>query len=223
LGRREEDFVRAIAAGRTWKEAAGDAGLSEERAAAFLESVAVFAGSVTAPMEFGLPKDGDGGSPGDDSTTTSASRKPYTEVVIYTDGASKGNPGPSGAGGVILTPDGETIEEFREHLGRTTNNVAEYEAVRIGLARALALGARHVTVRLDSELVANQLTGRYKVKDTKLIDRYLKVGQLLSRLDSVRFETIPREKNGRADKLANTGALAASTVRGPGQHEDRTE
>jgi len=206
LGRREEDFVRAIRDGRTWREAADDAGLSEERAAAFLESIAAFAGSVTAPMEFGLPKEGDGGSPGGGDKTTSASRKSYAEVVIYTDGASKGNPGPSGAGGVILTPDGETIEEFREHLGVTTNNVAEYEAVRIGLARALAVGARHVTVRLDSELVANQLTGRYKVKDTKLIDRYLKVGQLLSRLESVKFETIPREKNARADRLAHTGA-----------------
>ncbi len=207
MGRREEDFVRAIRDGRTWKEAADDAGLSEERAAAFLESVATFAGSVTAPMEFGLPKEGDGGSPGGgDNSATAASRHPYTEVVIYTDGASKGNPGPSGAGGVILTPEGETIEEFREHLGRTTNNVAEYEAVRIGLARALALGARRVTVRLDSELVSNQLSGRYKVKDTKLIDRYLKVGQLLSRLDSVKFETIPREKNTRADRLAQTGA-----------------
>ncbi len=206
MGRREEDFVRALAAGRTWKEAACDAGLSESRAAAFLESIAGFAGSVTAPLEFGLPKEGAGGSPGGDNSATAAYRQPYTEVVIYTDGASRGNPGPSGAGGVILTPDGETIEEFREHLGRTTNNVAEYEAVRIGLARALALGARRVTVRLDSELVSNQLSGRYKVKDTKLIDRYLKVGQLLSRLDSVRFETIPREKNTRADRLAQTGA-----------------
>ena len=165
MGRREEDFVRAIAAGRTCKEAALDAGLSVERAAAFLESVATFAGSVTAPMEFGLPKEGDAGSPGAGETVTTApitatSGQPHTEVVIYTDGASKGNPGPSGAGGDILTPDGETIEEFHEYLGRTTNNVAEYEAVRIGLARALALGARRVTVRLDSELVANQLTGR---------------------------------------------------------------
>ena len=84
--------------------------------------------------------------------------------------------------------------------------VAEYEAVRIGLARALALGARRVTVRLDSELVSNQLSGRYKVKDTKLIERYLEVGQLLSRLDSVKFETIPREKNARADRLAQIGA-----------------
>lgn len=202
MGRREEDFVRAIAAGRTWKQAARDAGLPEERAAAFLESVARFAGSVTAPMEFGLPEEGDAGSPG----AGAAPRQSYAEVVIYTDGASKGNPGPSGAGGVIMTPDGETIEEFREHLGRTTNNVAEYEAVRIGLARALALGARRVTVRLDSELVSSQLSGRYKVKDTKLIERYLKVGQLLSRLDSVTFETIPREKNARADRLAHTGA-----------------
>ncbi|MEA3408977.1 MAG: hypothetical protein U9Q95_01370, partial [Candidatus Eisenbacteria bacterium] len=129
MGRREEDFVRAIAAGRTCKEAALDAGLSMERAVAFLESVATFAGSVTAPMEFGLPNEGDAGSLGAGETTTTVpttsatSGQPHTEVVIYTDGASKGNPGPSGAGGVILTPDGETIEEFHEHLGRTTNNV----------------------------------------------------------------------------------------------------
>jgi ribonuclease HI len=201
LGRREEGFVRAIAAGATWKDAARDVGLPEKRAAAFLESVATFAGCVSAPMEFGLP-DGDG--TGRASGGAAASR--HEEVVIYTDGASRGNPGPAGAGGVILTPSGETIEEFREHLGRTTNNVAEYEAVRIGLVRALALGARRVTVRLDSELVSNQLTGRYKVKDSKLIDRYLEVVKLLSRLDSVRFETIPREKNDRADRLAQTGA-----------------
>jgi ribonuclease HI len=203
LGRREEGFVRAIAAGRTWKEAAREAGLAEDRAAAFLESVACFAGAVSAPMEFGLP-DGDAGHDGPGRPGSSS--KHIEEVVIYTDGASKGNPGPAGAGGVILTPDGETVEEFREHLGRTTNNVAEYEAVRIGLTRALALGARRVTVRLDSELVANQLAGRFKVKDTKLIDRYLEVERLLSRLDSVRFETIPREKNARADRLAQTGA-----------------
>ena len=106
-------------------------------------------------------------------------------------------------------------EELRRRLGdewgvavslNNLGNVAEYEAVRIGLTRALALGARRVTVRLDSELVANQLAGRFKVKDTKLIDRYLEVERLLSRLDSVRFETIPREKNARADRLAQTGA-----------------
>ena len=108
---------------------------------------------------------------------------------------------------MILTPSGETIAEFREHLGRATNNVAEYEAVRIGLERALALGARRVTARLDSELVAYQLSGIYKVKDTKLIKKYLEVEQLLSRLDSVKFEAIPREKNTRADKLAQAGAL----------------
>jgi ribonuclease HI len=191
-----------MAAGATWKDAARHAGITEARAAAFLESIATFAGSVSAPMQFGLP-DGDGA---DRADAGGAAAPRHDEVVIYTDGASKGNPGPAGAGGVILTPSGETIEEFREYLGRTTNNVAEYEAVRIGLVRALALGARRVTVRLDSELVSNQLTGRYKVKDTKLLDRYLEVVQLLSRLDSVRFETIPREKNDRADRLAQTGA-----------------
>jgi ribonuclease HI len=195
LGRKEEGFVRALAAGATWKEAARKAGLPEDRAAAFLESVAQFAGAVSAPMEFGLP---DGGE---------AAGERHEELVIYTDGASKGNPGPAGAGGVILTPSGETVEEFREHLGEVTNNVAEYEAVRIGLTRALALGAKRVTVRLDSELVSNQLSGAYKVKDPKLIDRYLEVERLLGRLESVSFETIPREKNERADRLAQNGAL----------------
>jgi ribonuclease HI len=203
LGRREEGFVRAIAAGRTWKEAAREAGLPEDRAAAFLESVACFAGSVSAPMEFGLP-DGDAGH--DRSGRGSDAANPIEEVVIYTDGASKGNPGPAGAGGVILTPDGETVDEFREYLGRATNNVAEYEAVRIGLTRALALGATRVTLRMDSELVANQLAGRFRVKDRKLLDRYLEIERLLARLESVRFETIPREKNARADRLAQTGA-----------------
>ncbi|MBN2564663.1 MAG: ribonuclease HI family protein [Candidatus Eisenbacteria bacterium] len=127
-------------------------------------------------------------------------------MVLYTDGASKGNPGPSGAGGVIMTGDGTVLEEFHVHLGSVTNNVAEYEAVRIGLSRALAHGARRLVVRLDSELVANQLSGRFKVKDRKLIDQYLKVGELLSQLDSVRFEAIPREENTRADMLAQAGA-----------------
>jgi ribonuclease HI len=193
MGRREEAFIRSILAGSTWTEAALEAGLAEDKARSFLESVAGFAGAVTAQMGFGMPED-------DEKAAE------HEELVVYTDGASNGNPGPSGAGGVIMTPAGDTLLEFHEHLGTTTNNVAEYEAVRFGLTKALELGARRVTVRLDSELVANQLTGRYKVKDRKLIDRYLEVGKLLSRLESVSFEAIPREQNSRADRLAQVGA-----------------
>jgi ribonuclease HI len=193
VARRDEAFVRSLMAGRTMSEAAREAGLPEERARSFLESVARFAGSVGTPAEFVSPQPGGGSGL-------------HSDLVVYTDGASNGNPGPSGAGGVIMTEAGTIVEEFHVHLGRQTNNVAEYEAVRIGLSKALAHGAKRVTVRLDSELVANQLSGRFKVKDSKLIEQYLKVGALLSQLDSVTFEAIPREENARADMLAQAGA-----------------
>jgi len=198
MGRKEEAFVRALIGGLTFADAAHEAGLPEDRARRFLESVAGFAGTVGSVFEFGAP----------DARKDTGNE--VSEVVIHTDGASLGNPGPSGAGGVITTPSGEVVEEFHEHIGHATNNVAEYEAVRIGIARALEHGARRVLVRLDSELVARQLSGRYKVKDKKLIDAYLRVGELLSRLDEVQFQTIPREENARADALAKMGARSGS-------------
>jgi ribonuclease HI len=189
VGKKDESFIRLILSGRTLSEAAHESGLDEERARSFLESVARFAGSVGTPADF--------------------VHRTEDEIVLHTDGASSGNPGPSGAGGVLSTVDGAVLEEFHAHLGNATNNVAEYEAVRMGLLKAIDHGARRVTVRLDSELVANQLSGRYKVKDSKLIDRYLKVSKLLSRFESVRFEAIPREENTRADMLARMGARSA--------------
>lgn len=193
MGKREERLLRSILNGLTWTDAAREAGLSEERARSFLESVTRFAGSVGSVVEFGAPAQG--AAPGG-----------LVELVLHTDGASLGNPGPAGAGGVISTPTGETVEEFHEHLGVATSNVAEYEAVRIGLAKALGYGAKRVTLRLDSELVANQLTGRYKVKDRKLVDAYLRVERLLSELDGIVVESIPRKDNARADRLAEIGA-----------------
>ena len=197
MGRREEAFIRSLLRGLTLSAAAGDAGLSEERAARFLENVARFAGSAGSGMEFAVPRTADSGDHGD---------RPFDELVIHTDGASLGNPGPAGAGGVIETPAGDVVEEFHEHLGRATNNVAEYEAVRIALAKAVGYGARKVVVRLDSELEANQLRGTYKVKDRKLLDEYLRVEAILRELDGVTFEAIPREENTRADRLAQIGA-----------------
>lgn len=202
MGKRDERFVRSLLAGLTLKDAAREAGVPEERARSFLESVASFAGSVGSTHAFGSPEqDHDAGE-----ARGADPRPAYPELIVYTDGASRGNPGPSGAGGVLLAPNGDTVEEFREHLGSTTNNVAEYEAVRIGLTKALGHGARRVTLRMDSELVANQLAGRYRVKDPKLIDRYLQVERLLSQLDEITFETIPRGENSRADRLAQMGA-----------------
>jgi ribonuclease HI len=216
MGERDERFIRKLLSGSTLRDAAATAGLSEDRARAFLESVASFAGSVGDVPRFGEGGDGtDGSGAGSEAPEAAQAAqeavpagevKPQDELVIYTDGSSSGNPGPAGAGVVILTSTGETLEEFREYLGEQTNNVAEYRAVWIGLSKAIAYGARRVTVRLDSELVAMQLSGRYKVRDKKLIEQYLKVGELLAKLDDVRFEVVPREENSRADRLAQNGA-----------------
>jgi len=84
--------------------------------------------------------------------------------------------------------------------------VAEYEAVRIGLEKARGYGARRVRVFMDSELVANQLRGTYKIKHPGLLDAYLRIEPLLRGFDDVAFETVPREENRRADRLAQTGA-----------------
>jgi ribonuclease HI len=203
VGRKEGALVRSIIEGLTWKEAARRAGLEEDRARRFLESVERFAAAVGSPMEFAASEAPVGERSGGDGASGPG---PFPELVVHTDGASLGNPGPSGAGGVILTPDGSVVGEFHEHIGHATSNVAEYEAVRIGLTRALALGARRIVVRLDSELVANQLAGRYRVKDPKLVAAYLRVEPLLSQLDDVTFEPIPRGDNRRADALAQMGA-----------------
>jgi len=208
VGKKEESFVRALIDGSTFREAASAAGLSEERGRRFLESVARFAGAVGSVPEFAIGGDGALGREAAPprNARSGRARAGLSELVIFSDGASLGNPGPSGAGGVIMTPDGGIVEEYHEHLGHATNNVAEYEAVRIGLARALAHGARRVLVRLDSELVANQLSGRFKVRDRKLIDAYFRVERVLSKFEDVRFEAIPREENTRADRLAQIGA-----------------
>jgi ribonuclease HI len=198
VGKREERLLRAILGGSTLTDAAREAGLAPARARSFLESVARFAGAVGSVTEFAVPDAGASSAPGPHAE--------QREIVLHTDGASLGNPGPGGAGGVLSTPTGDTIEEFHVHLGVVTNNIAEYEAVRIGIAKAIDRGAKRVTLRLDSELVANQLAGRYKIRDRKLVDAYLKIEQLLSRLDAFTIEPIPRKDNARADRLAEIGA-----------------
>jgi ribonuclease HI len=85
-------------------------------------------------------------------------------LVVHVDGGSRGNPGPAAAAAVLSTPDGEVVDEAAVTLGRTTNNVAEYRGLLLGLERAVALGATEVEVVNDSELIAHQVNGRYKVK-----------------------------------------------------------
>jgi ribonuclease HI len=124
-------------------------------------------------------------------------------VVIHTDGASRGNPGPAAIGVVIQEPGGRILAEFGEALPPTTNNVAEYTAVIRALERAAELGAQRVQVKMDSQLVVRQLNGAYRVKHADMLPLYRRVLELIQRFDAVTFEHVPREDNSEADRLAN--------------------
>jgi ribonuclease HI len=126
-------------------------------------------------------------------------------VTVACDGASRGNPGPAGAGAQITGPDGSVLAEVAEGLGETTNNVAEYTAVIRGLERALELGATEVLLRSDSQLLINQLTGRYRVKTSHLQPLHRRVRELGARFDTIEYEHVRRERNTEADRLANLG------------------
>jgi ribonuclease HI len=126
-------------------------------------------------------------------------------VVINCDGAARGNPGPAGAGAVVVDAEGAVLAEVAEGLGETTNNVAEYTAAIRGLEEASRLGARDVLLRSDSLLLVNQLTGRYRVKTAHLQPLHRRIRDLVRDFDRVEFEHVPRERNVEADRLANRG------------------
>jgi ribonuclease HI len=132
----------------------------------------------------------------------------YPRLVVHCDGASRGNPGPAGAGSILTTPEGEVVAEIAEGLGTTTNNVAEYTAVIRGLERAHELGARDVLLRSDSQLLINQLTGRYRVRTPHLQPLHRQVRTLAAGFERIRFEHVRRELNVEADRLANVGVDA---------------
>ena len=129
-------------------------------------------------------------------------------LIVWTDGAARGNPGPAGAGAHLTTPEGDVVGEIAEGLGETTNNVAEYTAAIRGLERAAELGATDVVLRSDSQLLINQLTGRYRVKSEHLQPLYRRLRELVRGFERVRFEHVPRERNREADRLANEGVDA---------------
>jgi ribonuclease HI len=125
------------------------------------------------------------------------------KVVVHVDGGSRGNPGPAAAAAVLATPDGDVVDEASELLGITTNNVAEYRGVLLGLARAKALGASEVEVVNDSELVAKQINGLYKVKHAAMRPLYLDAMAALREFDSWSIRSVPRAQNADADALVN--------------------
>jgi ribonuclease HI len=126
-----------------------------------------------------------------------------TEVIVHTDGASRGNPGPAAIGLVITDPQGRVLLELGEALQRTTNNVAEYTAVIRALERARDLGARRARCLMDSQLVVRQLNGSYKVKHADMLPLYRRVLELVQDFEEVTFSHVPREMNAEADRLAN--------------------
>lgn len=130
-------------------------------------------------------------------------RKGTAEFFIYTDGASRGNPGEAGVGAVIADTRGRTVKELKCFLGMATNNVAEYRAVILALEKALQLGAVSVNVNLDSELVVRQLRGEYRVREPNLKILHRQTLEILNRFLKYSIHYIPREENRRADQLAN--------------------
>jgi ribonuclease HI len=132
-----------------------------------------------------------------------APQKEYPEFFIHADGASRGNPGEAGAGAVISDARGRTIKELKCSLGLTSNNVAEYRALILALEKALELGARSVTVFLDSELVVRQVRGEYRVREPHLKILYQRAKEILNQFSQFSILYIPREENRRADQLAN--------------------
>jgi ribonuclease HI len=125
------------------------------------------------------------------------------KVVVHVDGGARGNPGPAAAAAVVSTPDGEVLDEASELLGVATNNVAEYRGLLVGLARARALGATEVEVVNDSELIAKQVNGEYKVKHAAMRPLYLDAMAALREFDSWSIRSVPRAQNAEADALVN--------------------
>jgi ribonuclease HI len=132
------------------------------------------------------------------------------KLVVHVDGGARGNPGPAAIGVVVSEPDGTVVDETAERIGSATNNVAEYRAVLKGIERARALGASEIELIGDSELVARQLTGAYKVKHPAMKPLHAEATAALAGFDKWRIRTVPRAQNARADALVNAALDAAA-------------
>lgn len=128
---------------------------------------------------------------------------PADTWTVFADGASRGNPGPASVGAAVYDPSGQEAHTIARRIGRGTNNEAEYQAAIAGLEAALALGARNVELRMDSELVVRQLQFRYKVRNPRLQPLFSRLLELRRRFDSFDVRHIVRAENKRADQLAN--------------------
>jgi len=132
------------------------------------------------------------------------------EWLLMIDGAARGNPGDAGCGAAICDESGTVVKELSRYLGRTTNNVAEYEGLLMGLQALIQLGRKKICVQSDSQLLVRQLNGEYRVKDEKLKVLYQRAMSLLRQFESYRILHVYREMNKVADRLANRGIDEAS-------------
>lgn len=126
-----------------------------------------------------------------------------TRLLAFVDGAARGNPGPAAAGVVLQDAEGKTVKTLSVAIGHATNNVAEYAALILALQEALLLGAKELKVCTDSELVAKQWSGDYKIKDASLKLLYLLASHLKSGFKKLEVTHVPRERNRLADREAN--------------------
>jgi ribonuclease HI len=131
------------------------------------------------------------------------------KLVVHVDGGARGNPGPAAAAAVVSAPGGEVLDETAVVLGRATNNVAEYRGLLLGLERARALGATEVEVVNDSELVAKQVNGEYKVKHPDMKPLHAQALAALDGFERWRVRSVPRAQNAAADALVNAALDAA--------------
>ncbi|HTW42534.1 MAG TPA: ribonuclease HI family protein [Solirubrobacteraceae bacterium] len=134
------------------------------------------------------------------------------KLIVHVDGGARGNPGPAAAACVVSSPDGDVLIERTQLLGKVTNNVAEYRALLLGLACASELGAGEIEVIGDSELIAKQVQGVYKVKHPAMRPLYLEAMQALRGFERWSIRTVPRAQNADADALVNAALDQAATA-----------
>ncbi len=146
------------------------------------------------------------------------------KVIVEADGGSRGNPGPAGYGSVVWSADHATVlAESKQAIGRATNNVAEYRGLIAGLEEAAKLGASEVTVSMDSKLVVEQMSGRWKVKHPDIAALHQEATALSTRFDRISYRWVPRAENSHADRLANEAMDAAAEIEAPSKEPEEVK
>ncbi|MFL5343617.1 MAG: ribonuclease HI family protein [Hyalangium sp.] len=173
-------------------------GLTRERLGQMLEEAAERLDANSAEAE--APAAAPGSLP---TAEESTARGATPRLRLYSDGAARGNPGPSGAGAVLVEPGGQVVAKLGKYLGTQTNNYAEYMGLLIGLKHAKSLGAKEIEIFADSELLIRQLGGRYQVKSPTLRPLYEEAVKLLNDFSRVKLVHVPREMNAAADEMSN--------------------